>query len=73
MAPENKELEMVYEGLRDLRQEVKDEFRAVHTRLDRVNERLSALESWRGYIMGMAAAIAAGVSMAWQWVMRRQS
>ena len=56
-------------------QEFRRENRAIHAeifnKLQRQNDRIRHLEIWRGYLIGLASAIAAGISLVVSWAFGR--
>lgn len=62
-------LEAIVEaGFREVRGDIRELKAVLERRLDDQERRLSALERWRYYVMGAAAAIGAFVGMAFDWI-----
>ena len=69
---DDRSLEWLRQDVQALTDRMDARFDKVDARLDDLDRRLRKLESWQSRVMGIAAVVAAGVSAAWQWAIRRQ-
>lgn len=69
----SQQLDWLHDDLSDLRREMREGFASLHERLDDQDQRLRKLESWQSRVMGIAAAVAAIVSLGWSWLTGRRA
>lgn len=60
-------MEAMSNDIREIREDVKEMRKKLDGRLAEVENRVSALERWRAWVLGAAAVIGAAADALWRW------
>lgn len=68
--------EAIMEGISADVREIRDELRSLRKlldeRLEEIDARITALERWRAWVLGAAAAVGVAADVFWRWLSGRQ-
>lgn len=65
-------MEGISSDVREIRDEIRHLRRLLDERLEEIDARLTALERWRAWLLGAAAAIGVAADAFWRWITSSQ-
>lgn len=64
-------MEGISADVREIRDEIRSLRRLLDERLEEMDERITALERWRAWVLGAAAAVGFAADAFWRWLSRQ--